>query len=333
MAAFGCCLAGWKHDSESGLQCIHATFQCLESSIFWTSQRYGRHSVNVPHPTPDFLHFDFDHGLFVRFQSCGAVGSHGSTWISWVTWWRIWRLQRLVAKAGEDQAPRSLDWYCRVTTAWENPATPWRSLWKIWQPLWKKAKWRILSQKEISPVLDVNMQKWLNAVELSELAAENDKTCSCGIAVDWVVCVQWFATVTYVSGFGFEVGIEICKVFCILGLTLLNPFSNQSLKDLIQCDLEKCLLNRSFLFFRWWTFLDISCLWGVDGRFSAVSNLILGWLPRSQVSGLMHTGGYWGLKGKFWDLCFPSVWNFTFINHPGYAVCKCIDILYLIYAI
>ena len=55
------------------------------------------------------------------------------------------------------------------------------------------------------------MQKWLNAVELSELAAENDKTCSCGIAVDWVVCVQWFATVTYVSGLGLKLELRFVK--------------------------------------------------------------------------------------------------------------------------
>ena len=52
--------------------------------------------------------------------------------------------------------------------------------------------------------------KVINAVELAELAAENDKTCSALRWTEWTVCSD---LPLLCFGFGFEVGIEICKVF------------------------------------------------------------------------------------------------------------------------
>ena len=180
----------------------------------WWFQALKRSAPYVPHPTPDFLHFDFDHGLFVRFQSCGAVGSHGSTWISWVTWWRIWRLQRLVAKAGEDQAPRSLDWYCRQSYhCVREPSNSLEISLKNMTASLEKGKVKDFESErnftrsgceyakviKCCRVIRVSRWKWQNMFV---------RHCSGLSGLCAVICHCYLR-----FGFGFEVGIEICKVF------------------------------------------------------------------------------------------------------------------------
>ena len=70
-----------------------------------------------------------------------------------------------MAKAGEDQAPSLLtgipELPLRERTQQLLGDLFERDLSGKYDSLFgRKAKWRILSQKEISPVLDMNMQKW-----------------------------------------------------------------------------------------------------------------------------------------------------------------------------